>query len=47
MTTRFSPSDDYHDEIVNIEEAKYGSHHHHHITHDEPPWNEVGIRAMI
>lgn len=45
MTTRLPPSDKYHDEIINMEEEKYGAHHHHRITHDEPAWNDVGIKT--
>ncbi|KAJ5998679.1 hypothetical protein N7451_006489 [Penicillium sp. IBT 35674x] len=41
MATRFPPSDSYHDEIINMEEGKYGTHHHHRITHNEPAWNDV------
>ena len=46
MTTRF-PQDKYHDEIIDIEEGKYGAHHHHRITHDEPAWNDVGIKVTM
>ncbi|KAJ6114630.1 hypothetical protein N7486_000408 [Penicillium sp. IBT 16267x] len=45
MTDRFP--DKYHDEIINMEEEKWGAHHHHHITHNEPAWNEVGIKFRI
>ncbi|KAJ5538505.1 hypothetical protein N7513_006450 [Penicillium frequentans] len=45
MATRFPPSDSYHDEIINMEQDKYGAHHHHHITHNEPAWNDGPTRV--
>ncbi|KAJ5929956.1 hypothetical protein N7466_005449 [Penicillium verhagenii] len=39
MTTRFPQTDKYHDEIIKMEEEKYGTHHHHHITHNDEAWN--------
>ncbi|KAJ5917758.1 hypothetical protein N7454_010133 [Penicillium verhagenii] len=41
MTTRFPQTDKYHDEIIKMEEEKYGTHHHHHITHNDEAWNTI------
>ncbi|KAJ5725868.1 uncharacterized protein N7483_007225 [Penicillium malachiteum] len=40
MSTWFSQDDKYRDEIVQLENEKYGANHHRHITHDSNESNE-------
>ncbi|KAJ5115928.1 hypothetical protein N7456_000276 [Penicillium angulare] len=37
MSTRFSQDDKYRDEIIQMEDEKYGSGHHRHVNHDSDP----------
>ncbi|KAJ5289092.1 hypothetical protein N7478_002122 [Penicillium angulare] len=34
MSTRFSQDDKYRDEIIQMEDEKYGAGHHRHVNHD-------------
>ncbi|KAJ5703813.1 hypothetical protein N7493_010951 [Penicillium malachiteum] len=40
MSIWFSQDDKYRDEIVHLEDERYGAHHHRHITHDTNESNE-------
>ncbi|KAJ5711681.1 hypothetical protein N7488_005837 [Penicillium malachiteum] len=47
MSTWFSQDDKYRDEIVHLEDERYGAHHHRHITHDTNESNEMCLSRAL